>query len=158
MEIESLGGESVKVMQRLKNLFKKGGYALTMQSLQTINNHEKINIDPNELARIERSLREYEGQYPKVKYVNSLGDYREREYMALNLRKLSADVLSGLIFNEQCEVYVSDAKDEEQDRNSFKTANEFIQHVFEHNKFKKNLAAYLEPMLALGGLTVRPYL
>src|SRR5690625_5847963 len=77
--------------------------------------------------------------------------------MTLNMRKLSADVLAGLVFNEQCEVYVSDANDEEEKENSFQSAHEFIQHVFEHNKFKKNLSDYLEPMFALGGLTVRPY-
>ncbi len=144
-------------VDRVKSLFKKGGYALSGQTLKSINDHPKINIDPAELARIERNLRQYQGDYPKVEYVNSHGNTKERDYMTLNLRKLSADVLGGLIFNEQCEVTVSDAKEEEEKENSFKSAHEFIEHVFEHNKFKKNLADYLEPMLALGGLTVRPY-
>ncbi|AAU85082.1 portal protein [Bacillus phage BCASJ1c] len=147
----------MKVIQRIKNFFKRGGYALSGQTLKSINDHEKINIDPNELARIERNLRQYEGDYPQVEYINSQGKIQERDYMTLNLRKLSADVLSGLVFNEQCEVYVSDAKDEEKKDNSFKTAHEFIQHVFQHNKFIKNLSDYLEPTFALGGLTVRPY-
>src|SRR5699024_2377912 len=106
---------------------------------------------------IEHNLNQYNGNYPKVEYYNSNGELRKRDYMTLNMRKLSADVLSGLVFNEQCDVYVSDAKDEEEKRNSFKSAHDFIQHVFEHNDFKKNLADYLEPMYALGGLTVRPY-
>src|SRR5690606_16310161 len=29
--------------------------------------------------------------------------------------------------------------------------------VFEHNDFKKNLMRYLEPMFAVGGIAVRPY-
>ncbi|WP_313430038.1 phage portal protein [Siminovitchia terrae] len=127
------------------------------QTLKTINDHPKINIDPNELARIENSLSQYEGNYPKVEYVNSNGHLQKREYMTINMRKLSADVLSGLVFNEQCEVVVSDAGDDEGKGNTYKSANDFIQHVFEHNDFKKNLADYLEPMFALGGLTVRPY-
>lgn len=127
------------------------------QTLKTINDHPKINIDPKELARIERNLKQYEGDYPQIEYINSHGHLKKRDYMTLNLRKLSADVLAGLVFNEQCEIYVSDAKDEEEKENSFKSAHEFIAHVFEHNKFKKNLADYLEPMFALGGLTVRPY-
>lgn len=147
----------MNIIDRVKSWFKKGGYALTGQTLQTINDHPKINIDPQELARIESNLKQYEGNYPQVEYFNSDGYLRKRDYMTLNLRKLSADVLSGLVFNEQCEVNVSDAEDEEETENSYKSAHEFIQHVFEHNKFKKNLADYLEPMFALGGLTVRPY-
>ncbi len=145
------------IIQNIKNLFKRGGYTLSGQTLKTINDHPKINIDPNELARIENSLSQYEGNYPKVEYVNSNGHLQKREYMTINMRKLSADVLSGLVFNEQCEVVVSDAGDDEGKGNTYKSANDFIQHVFEHNDFKKNLADYLEPMFALGGLTVRPY-
>jgi len=147
----------VGIIQNIKNLFKRGGYTLSGQTLKTINDHPKINIDPNELARIENSLSQYEGNYPKVEYVNSNGHLQKREYMTINMRKLSADVLSGLVFNEQCEVVVSDAGDDEGKGNTYKSANDFIQHVFEHNDFKKNLADYLEPMFALGGLTVRPY-
>lgn len=127
------------------------------QTLKSINDHEKINIDPAELARIESNFSIYKGDYPVVNYVNSAGHIKERQYMSINMMKLSASLLSGLVFNEQCEVVVSDAKDEEEKTNTFKSANDFIQHVFEHNDFKKNLAKYLEPMYATGGLTVRPY-
>lgn len=145
------------VIDRIIGFFRRGGNALLGQSLSTINDHPKVDIDPQELARIDNNLRQYRGIYPKIEYVNSQGQVKKRDYMTLNLRKLSADVLSGLVFNEQCEIYVSDASDEEEKENSFKSAHEFIQHVFEHNKFKKNLSEYLEPMFALGGLTVRPY-
>lgn len=147
----------MSIIERVKNLFKRGGGALSGQVLKSINDHPKINIDPKELARIERNLKQYQGEYPQVEYINSHGQLQERDYMTLNLRKLSADVLSGLVFNEQCEIAISDAKDEEKKDNSYKSAHEFIEHVFEHNKFKKNLSDYLEPMFALGGLTVRPY-
>lgn len=155
--LEGLGGETVNVIQRIKNFFRRGGYALTGQTLKSINDHPKINIDPDELTRIERNIRQYEGDYPQVEYVNSHGHVKKRDYMTLNLRKLSADVLSGLVFNEKCEITVSDAKDEDKKENNFKSAHDFIEHVFEHNKFKENLSDYLEPMFALGGLTVRPY-
>src|SRR5699024_7322711 len=105
----------------------------------------------------ERNLNQYQGDYPQIEYYNSNREKVKRDYMTLNLRKLSADVLSGLVFNEQCEVTVSDANDEDEKENNYKNAHEFIEHVFEHNKFKKNLSDYLEPCFALGGLTVRPY-
>lgn len=49
----------MNVIQRIKNLFKRGGYALTEQTLKSINDHPKINIDPEELARIDRNLSQY---------------------------------------------------------------------------------------------------
>jgi len=147
----------LKIVDRIKDLFKRGGYALSGQTLKTINDHPKINIDPEELARIESNFNIYKGSYPSVKYVNSSGDLTKRDYMSINMMKLSADLLSGLVFNEQCEVVVSDAKDEDDATNSYESANDYIQHVFEHNDFKKNLGKYLEPMYATGGMAVRPY-
>lgn len=137
----------MNIIDRIKNFFRRGGYALNSDNtLKTINDHPKINIDPEELVRIESNLSQYKGDYPNVEYLNSEGNLQKRDYMTLNMRKLSASVLAGLVFNEQCDIYVEEDK-----------ANDFIQHVFEHNKFKKNLSEYLEPMFALGGLTVRPY-
>lgn len=147
----------MNVIQRVKNFFKRGGYALSGKTLKSINDHPKVNIEPKELSRIERNLRQYEGDYPQVEYINSDGYLQKRDYMTLNMRKLSADVLAGLVFNEQCDIYVSDSEDEEEN-NKYEEAHDFVQHIFEHNKFKKNLSDYLEPTFALGGLTVRPYL
>jgi A118 family predicted phage portal protein len=147
----------LNIIDRIKNFFRRGGYALNSDNtLKTINDHPKVNIDPEELARIEHNMGQYKGHYPKVEYINSEGYLQKRDYMTLNMRKLSASVLAGLVFNEQCDIYVSDTEGDG-DQNTYQNAHDFIQHVFEHNKFKKNLSEYLEPMFALGGLTVRPY-
>lgn len=146
----------MKIMQRIKNWFEKGGYALTGNELETINDHPKVNIDPEELERIERNFDHYKGKYPMIEYVNSDGHTRKRRYMTLNMTKQTAELLSGLVFNEQCEINISDADDEGKN-NTYQKAHDFIQHVFEHNDFKKNLMRYLEPMFATGGLAVRPY-
>ncbi len=135
-------------------MFKKGGYALTGQTLKTLNDHRKVNIDPSELARIEKSFEEYRGNHPQVEYLNSAGDLIKRDYMHLNMVKLSSELLSGLVFNEQCEITIAD---ESEETNALADTDAFIRHVFEHNKFKENLMRYLEPMFATGGLTVRPY-
>src|SRR5690625_1469832 len=143
--------------QRIKNWFKRGGYALTGKELQTINDHPKISIDPNELARIERNFIDYQGNYPKVEYINSMGHLQKRDYFYLNMSKLTAEYLAGLVFNEQCEINISDADEEKGTDNTYQNAHDFISHVFEHNDFKKNLSDYLEPMFATGGIAVRPY-
>lgn len=147
----------MRVIDKIKNFFKRGGYRLTGQSLNTLNDHPKINIDPNELSRIGRNFNDYRGMHPPVEYVNSMGDKKKRNYMHINLTKLTAKYLSGLVFNEQCEIVISD-ETEDNESNTFESANEFIQRAFEHNDFKKNLMRYLEPMFAIGGLAVRPYI
>ncbi|WP_226895135.1 phage portal protein [Oceanobacillus oncorhynchi] len=126
------------------------------QTLKTINDHPKINIDPAELERIEQDFREYKGSYPKVEYYNTYGQKQERDYMTLNMVKLTSELLSGLVFNEQCDISISDESEDKKD-NTFKSADDFIKRAFEHNDFKKNFMRYLDPMFATGGLTVRPY-
>ncbi len=147
----------MNVIERIKNIFKKGGYALRADStLKGINDHPKVNIEPAELNRIEQGINQYKNIYPKIEYINSTGAKRERDYKALNIVKLSAELLAGLVFNEQCEVCISDA-DGDDEKNTLQNAHDFIRRVFEHNDFKKNLLAYLEPMFAIGGIAVRPY-
>nr|DAY95586.1 MAG TPA: portal protein [Caudoviricetes sp.] len=134
------------LIQTIKNLFKKGGYVVTGQSLNRITDHPKVNISEEELSRIERNFRQYEGKYPDVEYLSSNGKKTHRPYMTMNMRKLTAEMMTSLVFNEQTEISIDDD-----------TANEFINRIFEHNDFKKNLSRYLEPMFATGGLVVRPY-
>lgn len=134
------------VIQNIKNLFKRGGYAVTGQTLNSINDHPKVNIDPIELQRIERDFREYRNEYDKIIYINSNNEIKRRDYMTINMRKLTAEMLASLVFNEQVEISVD-----------IDEANDYIKHVFEHNDFKKNLSKYLEPMFVAGGLAVRPY-
>lgn len=147
----------MRIIERIKGWFERGKYALTGETLQTINDHEKVNIPPDELARIEKNFIDYKGKYPKVEYYNSMGDLQKRDYFYLNMTKLTAEYLAGLVFNEQCEVSISDVDGEKKKDNTYESANEFIQHVFEHNDFKKNLMRYLEPNYATGGIAVRPY-
>lgn len=135
------------LIQSIKNLFRKGAEAITTtQSLNSILDHPKINLESGEYNRIEESLKHYEGNYPTVKFKNSNGKTQKRPFSSVNMMKKVANQYATVVFNEQCEIEVDgDAK-------------EFIEGVFEHNDFKKNFAKYLEPMFALGGLACRPYL
>lgn len=133
------------IIQTVKNLFKRGGYIVTGQSLSTLNDHPKINIDPKELLRIDNGFRLYRNEYDKVEYTNSAGDSSKRDYIALNMVKTTSEMMAGLVLNENATIQV-DGK-----------ADEFIQEVFQHNDFKLNLIKYLEPMFAVGGIAARPY-
>lgn len=146
------------MFERIKKWFRKGGEALGMvETLKAITDHPKINVDSNEIERINNNLNIYKGNYPKVSYINSNRKKQERDFYFLNMMKETSKGMASVVFNEQCEITVAPVELQD-DKNVLENeANELIQHVFEHNDFKKNFAKYLEPMFALGGLTVRPY-
>ena len=90
-------------IDKIRNLFKKGGYAVTGQSLAAINDHPKVNIDAKELERIAIDFKEYRNEYDEIQYINSSNKIQKRKYMALNIRKLTAELMASLVFNEQVE-------------------------------------------------------
>ena len=146
MGYQGLGGEQVGFIQRIKNLFQKGGEALSPTTeLQSVLDHPKIDGDPKEYERINNSLMHYEGSYPQIEFKNSNGHRVKRNPSTINMMKKVSNQYATVVFNEQCEINVDGQ------------AQKFISDVFEHNDFKKNFSKYLEPMFALGGLVCRPY-
>lgn len=135
----------MRIIDNIKNLFKKGGYVVSGQTLTNINDHPKINIDPEELRRIGRDFKLYRNEYDKIEYVNSNNQRVKRPYNALNMIKMTAEMMASLVLNESAEIHVDGQ------------ADDYIQEVFEHNDFKRNLIKYLEPMFATGGIAARPY-
>ena len=133
-----IGGVNVGIIERVRNLFKKGGEVLsTTNQLQSVLDHPKINGDKQEYQRIENSLMHYKNNYPKVSFINSNRQTVERELSSINMLKRVANQYASVVFNEQCEIEVEGG------------ASEFIGQVFAHNDFKKNFSKYLEPMFAL---------
>lgn len=138
----------MKIVEKIKNWFRRGGLAVGMgQEYGSILDHPKINMDENEHRRIIDNLRIYRGDHPAVRYLNSKGNWKERPLMSLNMMKEVADTLASVVFNEKCKIDIADPQ-----------AHEFITQVFEDNNFIENFAEYLEPMFAVGGLGVRPYI
>ena len=79
---------------------------VTGQSLQSLNDHPKINIDPNELLRISGSFDLYRNIYPQIEYVNSDGKAKKRDYNALNMVKTTSEMMSSLVLNESATISV----------------------------------------------------
>ena len=135
------------LIQSIKSLFRKGAANIgIVQRLDSVLDHPKISMDPNEYIRIQDSLRRYEDDYDKIKFRNSNKVFKERDLSSINMMKKVANQYATVVFNEQCEINIEGE------------AADFISGVFEHNDFKKNFSKYLEPMFALGGLACRPYL
>ena len=145
------------LIQKIKNFFRKGANVISAQgSLQSILDHDRITTDPKEVTRIRDSLKYYSGDYGKLTFRNSFGDVTDREFATVNMAKKVANEYAKVIFNEQVEIAVGTVgKDGNRDVNN--ETNAWVQHVLEHNDFKKNFSEYLEAGLALGGLAIRPY-
>ncbi|WP_321389016.1 phage portal protein [uncultured Enterococcus sp.] len=134
------------IFQNIRNLFRRGAIAIgAKEQLNSILEHPKIAMEQAEYQRIQDSMRRYNGNSGKTSYLSSTGIKQERTQSTVNMLKKVAYEYAKIMFNEQSDISV----DVEE--------SDWINHVFEHNDFKKNFAKYLEPGMALGGLTVRPY-
>ncbi|WP_138090859.1 phage portal protein [Halalkalibacterium halodurans] len=135
------------MFERIKNFFRKGGAKIGMvQSLQKITDHPKIAVPQEEYQRIEENIQLYRSQFDDVEYVNSEGELAERPFHSLNVPKVVSKKLAKLVFNEGCAIEMEND-----------TSNDFLQDVFNHNKFRKNFGEQLEAGYAIGGLVLRPY-
>ncbi|MGO1442579.1 MAG: phage portal protein [Lactobacillus delbrueckii] len=131
----------------LKSLFRKGSAAVGMaKSLGQIIDDPRINLPADEVERIARDKRYYMDDFKQVTHKNSYGDTQKHELQSVNVTKLASAKLASLIFNEECQVSVSD-----------ETANDFLDEVFEQNDFYTTFEEKLEEWIALGSGCVRPY-
>lgn len=134
-------------LDTLKRLFWKGSAAAGMtKSLGQIIDDPRINLPADEVERIARDKRYYMDDLKQVTHKNSYGDTQKHELQSINVTKLASAKLASLIFNEQCQVTVSD-----------ETANDFLDGVFQDNDFYTTFEEKLEEWIALGSGCVRPY-
>lgn len=136
------------MFEKIINYFKKGGVKLGMvEELKSIANHPRIGVSQKELIRIKDNIMHYKSEYPEISYLDSDNRSQNRPFHSLNIPKVLARRLSKLVFNEGVKITVQDNKE----------ADEFINNVFDHNKFRKNFGEELEGGYAVGGLVLRPY-
>nr|WP_233610951.1 phage portal protein [Lactococcus sp. S47] len=128
-------------------MIRKGGAKVGMvESLNNITDHPKIAVNSEEYLRIQDNKRIYKNIFEQVTYLNSDGNYVKRDFHSLNVSKIIARKLSKLVFNDGCSISVDNKK-----------ADEYLQKVFNSNKFRKNFCEELEAGYAIGGLALRPY-
>lgn len=136
------------LISRIKNIFRKGGVQLGLyKTLSQITDDERIATPVSEYERIARDKRYYADEFPQVEYKNSYGDDCKRKLRSLNIAKMAARRLASIIFNEQCDISLSDKK-----------ANDLITDVLTNEHFYLNFEEFLEKAIALGGGAARPYI
>jgi A118 family predicted phage portal protein len=87
----------------------------------------------------------YHKDFHDVKY-HTINGTKTRRMATLNMPKVVSQELATLIFNEKCEINISDQKFEEN-----------VKDVFRRNSFYRQFQHYLEYCFALGGAVVKVY-
>ncbi|MGX7141432.1 phage portal protein [Facklamia languida] len=128
------------------DLFKRGAYRLTEESLTKITDHPKIAVTSEEYLRILDNLKYFKSDFKNVTYTNSDGQVRERGFSYLPMARTACKKIASLVYNEQAEIILED-----------EVANAFVTDVLNNDRFNKNFERFLESGLALGGLAMRPY-
>lgn len=123
-----------------------------VKSLASITDDPRINIRPEIYNYIKQSLVYYKGNYPRVRYMPSVGNdgrheyIKERPFNALNMTKAMSRRLASIIFGKTAEYSFEEEE-----------IGKFVNNVFIANRFNDNLQENLEKAIATGGFAVRPY-
>src|SRR5690554_531629 len=119
-----------------------------LKGIERLSQHKDITMNEEMYQHIDVWKALYKGYYKKwhdVTY-HTIGGKRTRTMESLNMAKVSSAEMASLIFNEKCEISISDDG-----------LAENINEIFKQNKFYKKFQDYLEYSFALGGMVVKPY-
>lgn len=150
-------GEYMSFIDSIKSIFKRGGMALTGQSLTKITDHPKIGVDAREYDRIKRNFDYYGNKFDQIKYRNSYGDLNKREFKSLNITKTASRRLASIIFNEKCNITLRELQDDVEPSEQLNQAIEFLSDTLNDNNFYNLFEMNLEKGIAAGGFAMRPY-
>lgn len=90
----------------------------------------------------------YQGYYPEwhdIRY-HTIDGPKTRTMATMNMAKVVSQEMSSLIFNEECEISISDPD-----------FSEFVEGVLEDNRFYFKFQSYLEYMFGTSGMVLKPY-
>jgi A118 family predicted phage portal protein len=130
--IKSLWAKVRQVMQRMG----------LIKNIKSVNNLANIPVEDEFYRKIEHWFEVYRGyceDWHKVKFTTVEGP-KTRRMETLRMGKIAAEEMAKLIFNEKCEVHISDSQYSDE-----------IQTVFSENRFYHEFQDALEFMFALGG-------
>ncbi|MBC1491403.1 phage portal protein [Listeria booriae] len=136
-----------KLIAGVKGVMRKMGF---LRALKDVQEHKKVTADEGDYNRISMWKSLYEGKYDewhKLSYIHNNKEIR-RTMLSMGMGKVVSKYIAKLIFNEKCQITVS---------NSDSEANEFVQDVFAHNNFLEKIERYLEYFMALGGGAMKVY-
>ncbi|PEQ01554.1 portal protein [Bacillus wiedmannii] len=98
---------------------------------------------------IEKWKQLYMGYFPKwhdVTYQTVDGNSHKRQMRSMGMPKVISSEMANLVFNEKCEISLSDEK-----------THDYITEVLKNSSFYLQFQNYLEYMFALGGIVAKAY-
>lgn len=137
------------MFQKLITALKRGLVKLgLLKEIEKITDLKDVSLNEEMFQKIEvwKALyRGYHEPFHKVTY-KTIDGIKERTMLTLNMPKAAAQEMASLVYNEKCEISISDD-----------SIAEFITEVFKRNKFDKKFQDYIEYMFAHGGMVIKPY-
>lgn len=134
-----------KIVQLLKGGLIRLGL---LKSIEKISDHKDISMNEEMYDKIEVWKALYKGYHEpwhKIEY-HTIDGLKTRTMDTLNIAKTVATEMASLVFNEKCEISISD-----------NGLSDSIDDVFKHNKFNKKFQDYLEYSFAHGGMVIKPF-
>lgn len=134
-----------------------------IQSVQSVSDASRLLIDSEFYNKISDWEAMYQGEpsWQNDRWQDIAGNPRNRKVKSLQMPKILAKKMAGLVFNQKATITISDkvkpgeAKTDDDDTTN--PANQFIQDVLNDNYFYHNCERYLEYMFATGGMVMRWY-
>jgi A118 family predicted phage portal protein len=133
------------LISKVKGVLQKMGIVKTVKQLSDIKN---IPVDDQFYKLIEQWKALYQGYFSDwhdLTYQTVNGP-KKRRMASLNMPKVVSQEMASLIFNERCEINISD-----------EGLSKEIKEIMKKNKFVKTFQDYLEFQFALGGMVIKPY-
>ena len=120
-----------------------------IKGIKKIAEHKDISLNEDMYKQINVWNALYKGYHEpwhKLTYKTIDGD-KTRKMDTLMMAKTVASEMASLVFNEKCEISISDS-----------LLLDEIKEIFKQNKFNKRFQDYLEYQFAHGGMVIKPYL
>jgi len=137
------------MFDKIKSFIRGGLYRLRIiKSLEKISDFKDIPRSDEMYKNMNIWMSLYKGYYEawhKVNYQTIAGE-QIRKLDTLNIAKLAASEMASLVFNEKCDISISD-----------ESLAEEIDKVFKVNKFNKVFQDFIEYQFAHGGMVIKPY-
>lgn len=133
------------IVARMKAVMYRMGL---IKGVNKLAEHKDIQVNEEFYKYIDNWKALYKGYFSAwhdISYTTIAGT-KKRRMATLNMPKVVSQELATLIFNERCEINISDAG-----------LSENIQGVLKDNNFIKKFQDYLEFKFAMGGMVIKPY-
>lgn len=135
-----------RLVIKVKEVLAKMGL---IKSIGDVSEHKDIYVNEEMYNAIDSWKALYKGYFEDIHdihYHTIKNGQMKRRMNTLNMPKIVSEEMASLVFNEKCDISVSD-----------ESLNDFLKSVFKKNKLNKKLQDFIEYTLAFGGGVIKPY-